>query len=621
MMVLGVLAGGLLSSCTNDYEPSNMRAGMLAKAPEMRAYSGQHYWGAPTATRSANLNGNQWYATWDCPENVWEKHTDTDNVLTPEDLAAIKKLLSPGQETHNTIVLPWANYWVQQVYTGEDTYPGMNKQNPPAQVGNEILGAEHMNKLIAWNPHTETIYGDPANNWQPYEGTVYYEHVNNFNSASNNTTFTEDWNGTHGNAKIIGTTLMTDMPTSGIDPDKQFGFHETWGTEHDYNNYLIVEYKGYYYVGFDYEAHKYDQTSNNEGEAYNIERDWNFTDWIVRISPAYPKGTTPPGNPGGIIEPSNPSTPEVCDKCGDAPHAPGLCPNEDCNNEECHPSPCPKDQCGHTRHPDYGCGTCYEEGVRNDCSLMFRSWLVETGQYDRNNDLIYDPLVDGPEYGPLPDNDTPSQNPGFEKGKDEVEVNLALDQKNHNLLESHLSIHVRTATNVEVFIPVPAQYYCAEDDMDIVIKHSEAFVHGGPYQTKYEIGENTVTLNVDFQADGIRIWTEGIDQDVIDYCWDNYKDGITFEIWNYFNDPKTSLPYISMEELKGYLDQATVRFIDKIPGAYINAFGKLNGKYSGDNPDGKDFHVTPQDQADSFNESYEGPHFNGSDNNDIYQRK
>ena len=569
MMALGVVAGGLLTSCSMDNEPSTVNSGnMLAKAPVMKAYSGKHVWGT-TETRGANVNGNQWYNTWDCPENVWVKHTETDNVLTQEDLVEIKKLLSPGKETHNEIVLPWANYWVQQVYTGEDTYPGMNKQDPPAQVGGEILGSEHMNKLIAWNPRTETIYGDPANNYQPYEGTVYYEHVNNFNSGKNNTEFTEDWNGTHGNAKIIGTTLMTGMPTTGIEPDKQFGFHETWGTEHDYNNYLIVEYKGYYYVGFDYEAHKYDQNTNNEGEAYNIERDWNFTDWIVRISPAYPVGTTPEGNPGGVTNPEKPEIPGGGDVViPDNPIVPfpgfyGTCI-----------------ECGH----DHMMGVECEECLQDD-----------------------DHVCVGPE-----------EKPGFVKGEDEVEINLAVDKKNHDLLESHLSIHVRSVTNVEVFIPVPAEYYCAADDMDIVLNHGN-FVHGGPYQTKYEIGENIVTLNVAFEEDGIRIWTDGITEEVINYCRENYQDGITFEVWNYFNNPETGLPYLNMDELKVYLDQATVKFLDKEPGAYINAFGKDNGKYGSENPDGKDFHVVPEEQRSSFDDPYEGPHYNGSDNNEIYK--
>lgn len=291
-----------LASCNNELNEADLgntgdvtvNGISLAKLPDIKAWSGNETLGNSIQTRSVDVNANMWDKTWDCPVRPAYD-------IEGEELEELKELLSKGKETHNTITLPFENYYVQQIYKGEDTYPGMNKQNPPAQVGEEILGSDHMDKLIAWNPHTETIYGDPANNYQPYEGTVNYEHVNNFNHGTNNNT-----PGACGCGKVhSGTTLMTGMPTTDIDPETQFGFHESWGTSHDYNNYIIVEYKGYYYVGFDYEAHKYDQTSNNAGEAYNIERDWNFTDWIVRIIPAYHKGLTPE-TPTVPTEPSDP---------------------------------------------------------------------------------------------------------------------------------------------------------------------------------------------------------------------------------------------------------------------------------------------------------------------------
>lgn len=209
------------------------------------------------------------------------------------------------------------------------------------------------------------------------------------------------------------------------------------------------------------------------------------------------------------------------------------------------------------------------------------------------------------------------------KGFDEVEINLALDNKNNEYLESHLSLHVRHATNVEVFIPVPAKYYCEADDMDIVLnKFDEVMHHGGPHKTEFLIGDNMVTLNVEFKIDGIRIYTTGINSDVIAYCREHFEDGITFEVWNYFNDPdKVGTLPISMEELKTYLDRSTVRFIDDIPATYVNAFGVENGKY-GENGslDGKDFHVVPESQLNSFDVPKEGTHLNGSDKNDIYNK-
>lgn len=529
---LGVIAGGLLSSCTADYEPSAGTAnGMLAKAPVVKAYSGDHFWG----TRGSNMNANMWGDTYDCPVRDAED-------LTPEELEELKALLSPGKPVENTIVINFEEYWVQQIFKGDSQY------DPDDVFGNACTG--------------QTITG--SNQMDHFEvlGKYGYERVENFDRGNNTN---HPGNCSACGESHFGTTLKVDMPTDNTDPTNQFRYWESYGSD-NYFNYIIVEYKGYYYLGFDYQMEK---EANNPNEADHVDRDWNFTDWIVRIVPAYHKGTTPEENPGQVTTPPAVEEPkdETCPECGDPKHEEGECHNPDCNSDVCHP------------------GVGGDEG-------------------------------NGDEEDP-----TPGVGDIVKKGLDEVEINLDLDKKNDDLLESHLSIHVRSVTDVEVFIPVPAEYYCATDDMAIVIEHSQEFLHGGPYKTEYDINGNIVTLNVAFEDGGIRIWTDGINEDVIKYCWDKYQDGITFEVWTYFNNPETGLPYISMEELRGYLDQATVKFLDKVPDQYINSFGKDNGKYSEENPGGKDFHVTPEAQKDSFYDSFEGEHLNGSDNNDIYINK
>ena len=70
------------------------------------------------------------------------------------------------------------------------------------------------------------------------------------------------------------------------------------------------------------------------------------------------------------------------------------------------------------------------------------------------------------------------------------------------------------------------------------------------------------------------------------------------------------------EELQQYLNQSTVKFLDKIPGAYINAFNDTedNELFEGDCT------VKPVDsQINEFDEPYEGWHYNGSEYNQIYQ--
>ena len=228
------------------------------------------------------------------------------------------------------------------------------------------------------------------------------------------------------------------------------------------------------------------------------------------------------------------------------------------------------------------------------------------------------------EENDVPDVETPVTNPTH---KNEVEINLSIEDLHYGYdvadLVSKLSIHVRYPGDVEVFIPVPKGKYIDADDMAIVMKHEEN--HMG-YNEAMPVENNThtftytlkdsdlqVTLTVQYEEDGIRITTDGITQEVIDWCYEKCKDGINFEIWNYY-DIKTSdgEKTSSLEELKEYLDQATVKFLDDEPDYYINAFTE----------EGNDCTVSIVDeQSDLFNEAVEGEHLNGSSKNQIYENK
>lgn len=169
----------------------------------------------------------------------------------------------------------------------------------------------------------------------------------------------------------------------------------------------------------------------------------------------------------------------------------------------------------------------------------------------------------------------------------DVEINLSVNEKiegeqvtnegetftREDYISSHLSLHVRTPRDVKVYIPVPAEYYCPADDMEIVKKHIEDhFVYGDQnHELKLNVNGSDVKVNVDYSADGITITTSGINQNVIDFLAEEYKDGITFEIWNYFNAT------LSREELQQYLNRSTVEFIggDDNVDYYVNAFNEL----------------------------------------------
>lgn len=159
------------------------------------------------------------------------------------------------------------------------------------------------------------------------------------------------------------------------------------------------------------------------------------------------------------------------------------------------------------------------------------------------------------------------------KTNGEVEVNLSANDPHTtgDFIATKLSIHIRALTDAEIFVPVDKRYYCEADDMDISISHKDNKViyNTDPKIVTMNIGGNKVTFTVAYEDEGIRITTDGINQQVIGYCASEYADGITFEVWNYFKD-------ITRNDLKPMLDKTTVTFLDNQPKLYINAFAKEN---------------------------------------------
>lgn len=214
--------------------------------------------GNTVTTRSANVNGNQWEATYELPGNI----TNAEREKVVAEFSKVR------ENAENTIHLPYNNYWVQQVYKGTSVYKD--------GYGNDVTGSDNMNKLIAYNVNYKNEV------WWPEYSVSYggYEHVNKFNNGNNTTTYYSDGDNAHTNP-IIGTTLMLDMGTDVVLP--QFGYHNSTDSK-DHFEYIILEIDGSYYVGFDfYATHPEGQEANKN---MDVERDWVFNDWIVKITPA-----------------------------------------------------------------------------------------------------------------------------------------------------------------------------------------------------------------------------------------------------------------------------------------------------------------------------------------------
>ena len=173
---------------------------------------------AAVMTRSAYPNKNEWEQLTTVPEEVTSQEA--------QDVHDYFRSLTPFAETG--ITMQWTDFFVQQVWEGQEDYTDGN--------GNKVMKvSNNMNQLVVGEPN---------------------EHVNNFNS---------------GRGDMM---LMKNSSTS------TFGYHNSLDSKF-HNEYLIVYVPQYdaYYVGFDFYA-------NGQNPNEQVERDGIYTDWIIKVVPA-----------------------------------------------------------------------------------------------------------------------------------------------------------------------------------------------------------------------------------------------------------------------------------------------------------------------------------------------
>jgi hypothetical protein len=216
-------------------------------------------------TRGCNNDGNLWYQKYQRPTNVTQEEID----WAKEEFGKVRL-----NATH-TEQITWENYWVQQVYQGQRGSKDGNN--------NTVYPKDVLNELIVWR------YDLNVTNWYPYEfeykSQGQYEHVNNFNNANNTTVYTDDVT----KEKFVGTTLMENMRSDGR--NEQFGAHNTKDSKFHYD-YIVLEHNGSYFIGFDIVG--YHPIGQDANVNMDVDRDWIFDDWIVKISPAKKVGETDP---------------------------------------------------------------------------------------------------------------------------------------------------------------------------------------------------------------------------------------------------------------------------------------------------------------------------------------
>lgn len=251
-----------------------------------------HDWGfgsSETArTRQAYTDGNMWGPST-------EPNRSTQPYVVPAPLTQEQKdKVRDWFQTHNKpdgLSLSWTDFFVQQVYKGGTSPTGACPEVYTAKDGEtSITGSEKMNYLTA-GADNDHIYNF---NWGTY--------------SNNSETSIQVWNGTMDPSKgndfnqqkvyyYDQITLMRSSSTS------CFGYHESFIDKHYNDRFVIISgntidadipgepsVAGMYFVGFDFDA---DDTS--KATSQQVDRDYYFSDWIVRIT----EGVLPSGSGGG----------------------------------------------------------------------------------------------------------------------------------------------------------------------------------------------------------------------------------------------------------------------------------------------------------------------------------
>ena len=186
----------------------------------------------------------------------------------------------------NELNINFTDFFVHQVYKGDskDYQGNYYKDGFNSDVQNASSNMNHLQcmKNITLADVSASV-GD--NTGCVAIGDGFMEHINNFNNGNcTNSATVDNQSVTSPGVKIEGATLMLNSGTN------DFAYHNSTDSKY-HNEYIIIagaeidpSLAGYYYVGFDFYAHGTDKYPANKN--MDVERDYVFNDWIVRISPA-----------------------------------------------------------------------------------------------------------------------------------------------------------------------------------------------------------------------------------------------------------------------------------------------------------------------------------------------
>ena len=244
---------------TNSHEKSQLEKYQDAFVKEFGNIAENQNWGfvdqstRKASTRGENVNRNEWGTGSGNGGHI----AVPKNVTKAEQALVLAEFSKKREGVVNTIQINWTDVMVSQVYKGEASYKDGFGQN--------VVGSDKMNHLqLRKGEGGIDSNGNLVGEW---------EHINDFNFGNQNS----KW------GTIEGHTFMENAGTL------EFAYHNSNDSKY-HNEYIIIpgadidpSLAGYYYVGFDfYSTHPTGQEANKN---MDVDRDWIFNDWIVRIAP------------------------------------------------------------------------------------------------------------------------------------------------------------------------------------------------------------------------------------------------------------------------------------------------------------------------------------------------
>ena len=274
-IILSLVAIFALASCTkhefntNSHEKSQLEKYQDAFVKEFGNIAENQNWGftdqsVKSSTRGENVNRNEWgTGSGNCGHIAVPK-----NVTKAEQALVLAEFSKLREGVVNTIQINWTDVMVSQVYKGEAKYYDKSQYNDDGTLksgATQITGSDKMNHLqLRKGEGGIDSNGNLVGEW---------EYINDFNFGNQNS----KW------GTIEGHTFMENAGTL------EFAYHNSNDSKY-HNEYIIIpgadidpSLAGYYYVGFDfYSTHPTGQEANKN---MDVDRDWIFNDWIVRIAP------------------------------------------------------------------------------------------------------------------------------------------------------------------------------------------------------------------------------------------------------------------------------------------------------------------------------------------------